>query len=135
MAREFNALVDWLAHAAHMRAANITGVEKLEPWLTEDDAPPDYTALSDAQGVVFAGKVERAPKVRSKCAVTYGEDARVCWGCGEWRHVACLRAWEPADGPWHCAASVTLFCHHGLRDLTLDTELLQYLWDGVLPMD
>ena len=27
------------------------------------------------------------------------------------------------------------FRHHGLWDLTLDTELLQYLRDGVLPTD
>ena len=56
-------------------------------------------------------------------------DRASCWGCSCTYHTTCLRPTSAPlhPGPWHCPTCRYLYNTKGTKDVTLDTELLEYV--------
>ena len=63
-----------------------------------------------------------------------------CWGCNIQLHEKCMEEREitrllKPSGPWYCKKCIREFEEAGLRDVTLDLELMRYLVTNELPND
>ena len=56
-----------------------------------------------------------------------------CGSCLKQFHLVCLGAELPRRGPYYCAPCYEGLKLKGSRDLTLDRELMDYIYEGVIP--
>lgn len=55
----------------------------------------------------------------------------LCDGCNGAYHIECVGLEGVPRGPWHCDQCKALFLRAGVTDLTLDTYLMSFVYEGV----
>ena len=61
------------------------------------------------------------------------EPAVVCGGCGDSAHCHCVGLEVQPRSPYHCDRCLQGYQRQAKKDITLQREAMQYLYDGIVP--